>query len=121
MIDGRKQAVSGWALNIMGDNPRNERNTIKAEINAQYDKRHGAATIKSGDKSIIPSEELAKGNGEYRPIVAVRIFHGGPQQVVNNLAYFYHTGYMHCNLMQDVHLEEGVYGYIDIEGAINKL
>ena len=28
---------------------------------------------------------------------------------------------MMCNLAQDVHLEEGVYGYVDIEAALSKL
>ena len=28
---------------------------------------------------------------------------------------------MRCNLSQDAHLEEGIYAYIDIETALNKL
>merc|ERR1711867_228584 len=94
---------------------------LQADFNAQYDKTHGTATIRSASCVTVPSVDFTRANGEARPIVAVRIFNGGPQQVVNNLAYYYHYGYMHCNLMQDVHLEEGVYGYVDIEAALSKL
>merc|ERR1712175_36916 len=75
MIAGRQQAVSRWAMNVINETLRNEKNATKAEITAQYDKKHGAATIKSGDQMIIPADELAKGIGDFRPIVAVRIFH----------------------------------------------
>ena len=53
--------------------------------------------------------------------MAVRIFHGGAQQVANNIAYYFHYGFLPCNFMQDVHLEEGVYGYVDIDAALSKL
>ena len=108
-------------MNMISEDLRNEVNANEADLRAQFDKVHGGATIKSGDKSIVPSQDLLRDDGTSRPIVAVRIFHGGAQQVVNNIAYYFHYGFMMCNLMQDVHLEEGVYGYIDIETALSKL
>ena len=121
MIAGRPQTVSRWAMNLISDDLRNEANATEAELKAQFDKVHGGATIRSADKSIVPSQDLLRDDGTSRPIVAVRIFHGGPQQVINNIAYYFHYGFMMCNLAQDVHLEEGVYGYVDIESALSKL
>ena len=45
----------------------------------------------------------------------------GAQQVVNDIAYYFHYAFMRCNLAQDVHLEEGVYAYVDIDSALKKL
>ena len=121
MIAGRMQKVSRWAMNVINPNLRNPANSTDADLRAQFEKIHGNATIRSGDRSITPSTELLRSDGTYKPIVAVRIFHGGAQQVVNNVAYYFHYGFMMCNLAQDVHLEEGVYGYVDIETALSKL
>ena len=57
----------------------------------------------------------------HRPIIAVRVFHGGAQAVINNVAYYFYYGYARCNLAQDAHLEEGVYAYVDIDSALRKL
>ena len=121
MIAGRIQRVSRWALNIIDPNLRNSANLIEADLRAQFEKIHGNATLRSGDQCITPSTDLIERDGAHKPIVAVRVFHGGAQQVVNNIAYYFHYGFMMCNLAQDVHLEEGVYAYIDIETALSKL
>ena len=55
------------------------------------------------------------------PILAVRVYHGGPSSVLVNLAYYYHYGFHRCNLAQDTELEEGVYAYVDIETALFRI
>ena len=100
---------------------RNQANLIKAEGHAQFDKTHGAATLRSGPLSTTPAEDLNNYDGTHRPIIGVRVFHGGAQQVVNDIAYYFCYGFMRCNLSQDAHLEEGIYAYVDIETAISKL
>ena len=121
MIEGRVRKVSRWALNNIDPDLRNQANLAKADLLAQFDKNHGNATLKSGNVSTTPSTDLCNSDGTQRPIIAVRIFHGGAQQVVNDIAYYFHYAFMKCNLAQDVHLEEGVYAYIDIDTALNKL
>ena len=54
-------------------------------------------------------------------MIAVRVLHGGAQQLCNEVAYYYHYGFMRCNLAQDVHLQEGIYAYIDVETALGKI
>ena len=89
MIGDRVCKVSRWALNIINPDLRNQKNLAKAELKAQFDKNHGTATLKSGRLSIIPSEDLLRKDGTQRPIIAVRIYHGGVQQVINDIAYYF--------------------------------
>ena len=103
MIGGRIRKVSRWALNTVSPDLRNQRNLAKAELKAQFDKNHGGATLKSNKLSITPSTALCKEDATQRPIIAVRIYHGGSQQVVNDIAYYFHYALMRCNLAQDVH------------------
>ena len=117
MIEGRVYKVSRWVMNAIDPDLRNQANLIKAEVHAQFDKTHGAATLRSGSLSTTPAEDLNNYDGTHRPIIGVRIFHGGAQQVVNDIAYHFCYGFMRCNLAQDAHLEEGVYAYVDIETA----
>ena len=121
LIGDRIRKVSRWALNTVSPDLRNQANLAKAELKAQFDKNHGGATLKSDKTSITPSIALCKKDGSQRRIIAVRIFHGGAQQVVNDVAYYFHFAFMRCNLAQDVHLEEGVYAYVDIDSALKKL
>ena len=121
MIEGRVYKVSRWVMNAIDPDLRNQANLIKAEVHAQFDKTHGAATLRSGPLSTTPAEDLNNYDGTHRPIIGVRIFHGGAQQVVNDIAYYFCYGFMRCNLAQDAHLEEGIYAYVDIETAISKL
>ena len=79
MIEGRVHKVSRWALNIVNPDLRNQANLAKADLQAQFDKNHGNATLKSGNMSTTPSTDLCNGDGTQRPIIAVRIFHGGAQ------------------------------------------
>ena len=57
----------------------------------------------------------------HRPIIGIRVFHGGASAVVNNVAYYNYYGYIRCNLAQDRHLNEGVYAYVDIDSALSKI
>ena len=91
---------------------------------AQFYKKHIGATIVSGvgvnAVRTIPSVDL-KDVPDDKPILAVRVYHGGASAVLVNLAYYYHYGYHRCNLAQDSELEEGVYAFVDIEMALAQL
>merc|ERR1711989_277685 len=121
VIENRVYKVSRWVMNVIEPDLRNQANLIKAEGHAQFDKTHGAATLRSGPLSTTPAEDLNNYDGTHRPIIGVRFFHGGAQQVVNDIAYYFCYGFMRCNLSQDAHLEEGIYAYADIEAALSKL
>ena len=109
--------ASRWALHLIDPKLRNDKNLQRAEVEAQHDRVHGEATLKPSDgPSITPSTELRK-----KPMIAVRVLHGGAQQLCNEVAYYYHYGFMRCNLAQDVHLQEGIYVYIDVETALGKI
>ena len=82
--------MSRWALNTINPDLRNQKNLAKAELKAQFDKVHGIATLKSGHVTVMPSRDLIKKDGTPRPIIAVRIYHGGAQQVINDMAYYFH-------------------------------
>ena len=88
---------------------------------AQFARVHCGATISSGDKphelKTVPAKELAIDDRHHRPVIGVRVFHGGSSAVLVHLAYFYHYGYVRCNLSQDSELEDGVYDYVDINTA----
>ena len=86
----------------------------------QNDKKHGPASIQAR-QSCTPSLLPYRKNGTQRPIIGIRVFNGGAQQVINEIVYYIHYGYMRCNISQDVHLQEGVYAYADIISAFNKL
>ena len=77
MISGRQHTVSRWAMNVIDPDLRNQANASQADLRAQFDKIHGKATIRSGTRAITPSEGLLQDYGTYKPIVAVRVFHGG--------------------------------------------
>ena len=68
-----------------------------------------------------PATDLALDKKTHKPVIGIRVFHGGASAVVNNLAYYSYYGYMRCNLSQDTHLAEGVYAYVDIESALSKI
>ena len=121
LIEGEFQKVSRWALNTVDPGLRNQKMLKEADKQAQFAKTHRGATIKSGEISITPSKDLVKTSKYHRPIIAVRVFHGGAQAVINNVAYYFYYGYVRCNLAQDKHLEEGVYAYVDIDSALSKI
>ena len=104
---------------------RNEETCVESDQMAQFSQTHCGATIVSGigadELRTVPSEELAGNATEHQPVIAVRIFHGGAAAVLVHLAYYYHYGYVRCNLAQDSELEEGVYAYVDIAAALKSL
>ena len=93
---------------------------MKMELRGQRDKRHGEATIQ-GRVNKTPSTLPFRKDGSQQPIIGVRVYHGGAQQVMNEIAYYFHYGCMRCNIAQDVHLQEGVYAYVDIDSAMKKI
>ena len=91
---------------------------VEADLKAQNDKVHGKATIKAPLETMTPSHFPYDHEGAQRPIVGIRVFHGGPQQAINEYAYQAHYGYMHCNMAQDCNLHEGIYCWNDIQAAL---
>ena len=89
LIENEFQKVSRWALNIVNPGLRHKNMLKEADKQAHFAKTHRGATIKSGEISITPSTELVKTIKCHRPIIAVRVFHGGAQAVINNVAYFF--------------------------------
>ena len=67
---------------------------------------------------MMPSDFDTRDDGSQRPIVGIRVFHGGPQQAVNEYVYQVHYGFMHCSLAQDSNLHEGIYCWNDIQAAL---
>ena len=121
LIEDKTFHASRWVLNTINPELRNKGMVAKAERHAQFARTHGGATLKSGEKIIVPSTELVKTTKLHTPIIAIRIFHGGAEAVCNNVAYHLYYGYTRCNLAQDIHLREGVYAYVDIDSALRKL
>ena len=107
-IDSKKYKVSRWALIDVDDDLRNKKNLVEADLKAQNDKVHGKATIKAALETQTPSDFPYNPDGTQRPIVGIRVFHGGPQQAMNEYVYQPHYGYMHCNMAQDCNLHEGI-------------
>ena len=68
LIENQFYNVSRWAMNPVNPDLRNQRMLMKAEQQAQFAKTHRAATIKSGEISITPSQELVKTHKYHRPI-----------------------------------------------------
>ena len=120
IIDGVPHKVSRWAINFIDDTLRNQSNVIQADLWGQNDKKHGPASIQARI-TVTPSTFKYRKDGTQQPVIGVRIFHGGAQQVINEIAYYFHYGYMRCNIAQDAHLQEGVYAYVDILSASKKL
>ena len=86
LIEGNMQVVPGWALNVIDPVLRNQDMVKASNRHAQFAKTHRGATITSGEKTIVPSTALAETPKYHRPIVAIRVFHGGASAVVNNVA-----------------------------------
>ena len=121
VIETLKTRVSRWALIDVHDHLISITSRGDAEIKAQNDKVHGFATIKTPFGSTTPSDFDRNEDGIQDPIIGIRVFHGGPQQAINEYAYQAHYGYMHCNLAQDAHLHEGIYCWSDIEAALSSI
>ena len=117
MINGEQQMVCRWAAMFIDENLRNAHNLIKAEERAQSDMKHSSAHIVA-KYSIQPCTLSYRKDGKQRPIIGVRVFHGGPQQAINEYVYYIHHGFMRCNIAQDSHLQEGVYAWNDIVPAL---
>ena len=82
MIAGRVHKVPRWALNTINPDLRNQANLAEANLRAQFDKVHGNATLKSGNMSTTPATDFINRDGTQTPIIAVRVYHGGAQQVM---------------------------------------
>ena len=119
MIDENRVTVSRWAMIDVLEDLRNQANLITADLRAQNDRTHGHATIKSALETEVPSSFKFREDGSQRPIVGIRVFHGGPSQAMNEYIYQSHYGFMHCNLAQDGHLHDGVYCWNDIQTALD--
>ena len=117
IIDGVIHTVCRWVVMYINENLRVAKNLTFAELRAQNDKKHGEATIQA-KFSIQPNTLPIRKNGSQQPIIGIRVFHGGPQQAINEYVYYIHHGCMRCNISQDVHLREGVYAWTDILSAI---
>ena len=102
----------------INENLRVAKNLIFAELKAQNDKKHRSEATIQARYSIQPNTLPFRKDGSQRPIIGIRVFHGGPQQAINEYVYYIHHGYMRCNISQDVHLREGVYAWTDILSAI---
>ena len=109
IIGNKIQNVPRWAMNIVNQDLRNPETIKETNQMAQFARLHCGATISSGELKTIPAEELAIDHVTHRPVIGIRVYHGGSSAVLVHLAYFYHYGHARCNLSQDTHLEEGVY------------
>ena len=83
MIDETIVAVSRWVMIDVLDELRNHANLIAADLRAQNDRTHGHATIKSALETEVPSTFKIREDGSQRPIIGIRVFHGGPSQAMN--------------------------------------
>ena len=116
-VEGVLLDVSRWAvLKVPTDNRRHR----KAEKYAKADSYHGAATIKASVADAVPSEfPIRNGLNTAKPVIGIRVFHGGPSQAMNEWVYQSYYGYMHCNLAQDGPLHDGVYCWNCIQKAMD--
>ena len=116
-VEGMPLDVSRWAvLKVPTDNRRHH----KAETQAKADSIHGFATIKASVTEATPSDfPIRSGLNTARPVIGIRVFHGGPSQAMNEWVYQSYYGYMHCNLAQDGHLHDGVYCWNCIQKAMD--
>ena len=84
VIDGTRVVVSRWALINVPNNLSNQ----AADIRAQTERTHGQATIKAARETAIPSEFLVREEERTpRPIIGIRVFHGGPSQAMKEWVY----------------------------------
>ena len=121
VIEDEIQEVSRWAMNIVDQGLRNFKVCLETDRAAQFARTHCGSTISSGELKTLPSKELVIDRRNHKPVIGIRVFHGGPSAVVNNVAYFNYYGYVRCNLSQDTHLAGGVYAYIDIQTALSDI
>ena len=92
IIDNKRQKVCRWAVIKVDEDLRNFQNLVGAELKAQKSKFHGEATIKAAVDSIQPNTLSFLKDGSQIPIIAIRMFHGGPQQAMNEYVYFVNYG-----------------------------
>ena len=121
IVDDEIQEVSRWAMNIVDQGLRNHKVCMETDRAAQFARTHCGSKITSRELSTTPAKDLVIDRKTHKPVIGVRVFHGGPSAVVNNVAYFNYYGYVRCNLSQDTHLAEGVYAYIDIQTALRDI
>ena len=109
VIEDEIQEVSRWTMNIIDQGLRNRTVCRETDRAAQFARTHCGATISSGEQKTTPAKDLIIDKRNQKPVIGIRVFHGGASAVVNNVAYYNYYGYMRCNLSQDTHLAEGVY------------
>ena len=92
IINGEQHKVCRWAVMYIDENLRNSTNLTKAELKAQNDMKHGPAHIQA-KFSIQPNTLGFRPDGTQKPIIGIRVFHGGPQQAINEYVYYIHHGF----------------------------
>ena len=60
-------------------------------------------------------------DGTQYPVIGIKVFHGGPQQAMNEYVYQTIYGFARCNIAQDQALQEGVYAWADITSALHSI
>ena len=118
VIDGNKVKVSRWALLDIPENLSDRPDLVTAQNKARGESHHGQATIKAPMETKVPYDFEVREDGTQKPIIGIRVFHGGPSQAMNEIVYQSFHGFLHVNLAQDGELKEGVYCWNDIKKAI---
>ena len=99
-VGNKIQSASRWAMCVVDQGMRNSKMAKETDQNAQFARTHCGATAKSGELETVPAKELAIDHRTHRPVIGVRVFHGGPSAALNHLAYYYHHGYVRCNQLK---------------------
>ena len=120
VIDGVGVEISRWVLFNVPENTYKNAHIVAANVRAKTERTHGQATIKTALETAVPSTfKIRKEEKSPKPILGIRVFHGGPSQAMNEWVYQSYYGYMHVNLAQDGHLHDGVYCWNDVRKAID--
>ena len=88
-----------------------------AEIRAQREMRHADAQVLNYKVANLGYRR----SGVQKPILGIKVFHGGPQQAMNEYVYQILFGFMRCNISQDSQLLEGVYAWADVQSALRSI
>ena len=88
-IGNKLRTTSRWAMNIVNHDLRNPTVAKETDQMAQFARVHCGATISSGDKphelKTVLATELAIDDLHHRPVIGVRVFHGGSSAILVHL------------------------------------
>ena len=91
-----------------------------AELRAMKERRHAYCEVLN-HKLVDFGYRKGTQYPEQYPVIGIKVFHGGPQQAMNEYVYQTIYGFARCNIAQDQTLKEGVYAWACIAAALSSI